>query len=136
MRISDWSSDVCSSDLNRSNPAGTPKWLRSRTRAALRVAMLPAAPAQARYLRHFDASNVELRGPDPGVSGGGDDDEHQIRGEDSEAGRRPPRAQPVEPAAHRRRDARTDRGRRPDAERGRSEEHTSDLQSLMRISYA
>ena len=27
--------------------------------------MLPAAPAQARYLRHFDASNVELVGPDP-----------------------------------------------------------------------
>ncbi|PAL25684.1 hypothetical protein CD928_03370 [Sphingopyxis sp. GW247-27LB] len=43
---------------NRSNPAGTPKWLRSRARAALRVAMLPAASAQARYLRHFDASNV------------------------------------------------------------------------------
>src|SRR3546814_11345473 len=41
---------------------------------------------------HFDASNVELRGPDPGVSGGGDDEEHQIRGEDREAGRRPPRA--------------------------------------------
>ncbi|UNU41760.1 hypothetical protein EAO27_02810 [Sphingopyxis sp. YF1] len=44
---------------NRSNPEGTPKWLRSQACAALRVAMLPAAPAQARYLRHFDASIVE-----------------------------------------------------------------------------
>ncbi|MBC8794156.1 MAG: hypothetical protein C6Y20_21395, partial [Tagaea sp. CACIAM 22H2] len=44
---------------------GTPKWLRSQARAALRVAMLPAAPARTRYLRHFDASNVELMGPDP-----------------------------------------------------------------------
>ncbi|PKP86994.1 MAG: hypothetical protein CVT78_07520 [Alphaproteobacteria bacterium HGW-Alphaproteobacteria-17] len=52
---------------NRSNPAGTPKWLRSRPRAVLRVAMLPAAPAQARYLRHFDASNVQLMGPDPNI---------------------------------------------------------------------
>src|SRR5690606_30437268 len=50
---------------NRSNPAGTSKWLRSRARAALRVAMLPAASARTRYLRHFDASNVELMGPDP-----------------------------------------------------------------------
>ncbi|ABF51901.1 hypothetical protein Sala_0177 [Sphingopyxis alaskensis RB2256] len=58
---------------NRSNPEGTPKWLQSRTFAALRVAMLPAAPAKARYLRHFDASNGELMGPDPSRSGEGGD---------------------------------------------------------------
>src|SRR3546814_8877159 len=74
---------------NRSNPAsrligGTPKWLRSWVRAALRVAMLPAAATRTRYLRHFDASLAQLMGPDP----------------------------------------------------SRSEEHTSELQSLMRISYA
>src|SRR3546814_20549158 len=44
---------------------GTPKWLRSWVRAALRVAMLPAAPTRTQYLRHFDASNVQLMGPDP-----------------------------------------------------------------------
>ncbi|AVA12469.1 hypothetical protein C3E99_00200 [Sphingopyxis sp. MG] len=50
---------------NRSNREATPKWLRSQARAALRVAMLPAASAQTRYLRHFDASNVQSMGPDP-----------------------------------------------------------------------
>src|SRR3546814_10771809 len=48
----------------------------------------------------------------------GYDGEREIRDEDAEADRRPPRAQPVEPAADRHRDARPDRGRRPDAERG------------------
>src|SRR3546814_4664233 len=77
---------------NRSNPEGTPKWLRSWVRAALRVAMLPAAPTRTQYLRHFDASNVQLMGPDPNL----DFAQHEIR----------------------------------------SEEHKSELQSLMRISYA
>src|SRR3546814_6555393 len=56
------------------------------------------------------------------------------------AGRRPPRTRAVEPPAHRRSDDGADRPRRPVAERGarrrRSEEHTSELQSLMRTSYA
>ncbi|QCB54801.1 hypothetical protein E5675_10395 [Sphingopyxis sp. PAMC25046] len=51
---------------NRSNPEGTPKWLRFRARAALRVAMLPAAATRTRYLRHFDASIARLSGSDPG----------------------------------------------------------------------
>ncbi|PQM28224.1 hypothetical protein CVO77_06885 [Sphingopyxis lindanitolerans] len=53
---------------NRSNPEGTPKWLRSWARAALRVAMLPAAATQTQYLRHFDASNVQSMDPDPRAS--------------------------------------------------------------------
>src|SRR3546814_10404314 len=53
MLISDWSSDVCSS------------YLRSWARAALRVAMLPAAATRTQYLRHFDASIVHLLSPDP-----------------------------------------------------------------------
>src|SRR3546814_181625 len=72
MRISVWSSDVCSTELcrrdpeqNRSNPEGTPKWLRSWACAALRVAMLPAAATQTQYLRHFDASIAQLMVPDP-----------------------------------------------------------------------
>ncbi|WP_228383668.1 hypothetical protein [Sphingopyxis fribergensis] len=43
-----------------SNLEGTSKWLRSRARATLRVAMLLAAATRTRYLCHFDASNVQL----------------------------------------------------------------------------
>src|SRR3546814_3903909 len=80
MRISDWSSDVCSSDL----------------RAALGVSRRwhgpPARAAQ--------------------------------------------RSSPAQLAGRSRRFNLTETGSRPGKPRGRSEEHTSELQSLMRISYA
>src|SRR3546814_10667879 len=59
----------CSSDLTPPFRliGGTLKWLRSWVRAALRVAMLPAAATRPQYLRHFDASIVQLMGPDPRV---------------------------------------------------------------------
>src|SRR3546814_17307868 len=53
-----------SNGQNRSNPEGTPKWLRSWARAALRVAMLPEADTRTQYLRHFEASSVPLLSPD------------------------------------------------------------------------
>src|SRR3546814_1027034 len=110
MRISDWSSDVCSSDLQRDEARRFVAVFRPHTRNA--------------------------------------DDDHAVEmARDREIVRRPPRlaAQPLErkdrdalqrlgnmehaPAA----DVEVERG---DMRAVRSEEHTSELQSLMRISYA
>src|SRR3546814_4183512 len=101
MRISDWSSDVCSSDLPcTSRRAGTGSGLSNRPNAAERrsataVGSRPAGfrPAHAPQWREAHASEVS-----PGDA---------VAAERSEP----------------------DQGRR-------SEEHTSELQSLMRISYA
>src|SRR3546814_4554478 len=88
MRISDWSSDVCSSDLHELG-----LFLRRRRGAALHP--------------------VE-----------GEDRHHRVRqgGEGKQSGR----ADCLHGA----------RGQQRPEHRGRSEEHTSELQSLMRISYA
>src|SRR3546814_3337887 len=97
MRISDWSSDVCSSDL----PAGDDAARRGRAQPGVdpRTAVQPGA----------------------GARGGGG---------------RPARGLAGQPAVL----LRPRRDRRGGAQRaapvGRSEEHTSELQSLMRISYA
>src|SRR3546814_2100615 len=86
MRISDWSSDVCSSDLLQ------------RRRHLWR-----APRARHRPRRRLDAAPDD-HGPDP-------EDQRQLRPGTLECGH----------------------GQAPDR---RSEEHTSELQSLMRISYA
>src|SRR3546814_7721535 len=102
MRISDWSSDVCSSDLGRRVGAGG------------------AADGRLVDVDHlvaiFEAGHLVVRaGDDAGaVEGAGG---RRIEGVDGEAGL-----------------ARTRHA--GDAGEGRSEEHTSELQSLMRISYA
>src|SRR3546814_5766090 len=91
MRISDWSSDVCSSDLPR---------------RALRGRQLQPQRQHCREpaVRHAAGAELRLRRPGP---------------------QRHRRHRPARGGAA--------RGLRPD---GRSEEHTSELQSLMRISYA
>src|SRR3546814_6393331 len=101
MRISDWSSDVCSSDLDgaRDPPVaaegGVGPHRASRVDAACRV----------RAACDGGSSEAQRR------PGGGDHrHQHGLPGE--EGGQRPRRFRP------------------------RSEEHTSELQSLMRISYA
>src|SRR3546814_4475187 len=125
MRISDWSSDVCSSDLEKA----------ARSAGRRRPAR-PGAPPVARIddqgaARKRLLAEICRRGDDPP---------------------RPPRPQPQRDRRDRGRDARRPAGagaplsdRRPGAghqggERQggnvRSEEHTSELQSLMRISYA
>src|SRR3546814_4991042 len=114
MRISDWSSDVCSSDLKgRPGPAllargdHQPTVLDRGVAAPVGIALpLPIAAAPAIDVEipfaAVDRRPVELVGPD-------------------------------EPPARRiRRPGRADGLRRA----RRSEEHTSELQSLMRISYA
>src|SRR3546814_2099844 len=105
MRISDWSSDVCSSDL-RSAPSGWPN-CRLRSGGGARRDRLGE--------RHRVAGAAQVRGQRILGFERGDDGLAQLRGLFSHA-------QVVE---HLRR-----------AQQQRSEEHTSELQSLMRISYA
>src|SRR3546814_7516391 len=93
MRISDWSSDVCSSDLEV-----LPLQFQ---RQLLRQCMRDVQPAQ----------------PEAEQAGAGDP--------------LPVAARPQPRAERQRR-----REQRPQRPRQRSEEHTSELQSLMRISYA
>src|SRR3546814_7812304 len=136
MRISDWSSDVCSSDLQiafiASRQAVSPRaedHEGRRPRPRLRdIAQLDAlAPRRRRRIildRAFEPA-VEPRG------------RHAVR----------PDFALLERGAHQRIDALARRARNgehghaldlaePVVERVRSEEHTSELQSLMRISYA
>src|SRR3546814_9226794 len=102
MRISDWSSDVCSSDLNRDLDHEVIEffWLHARQHRHLRAA--------------FDLENAECVGLlDHAV------DRRVIVLQISHADRNPfMLLEQIEGAVH------------------RSAEHTSELQSLMRISYA
>src|SRR3546814_9254378 len=113
MRISDWSSDVCSSDL----PAMRHRreWC-DRRGAGGRPGSDAEAAAPQRSLDRAGAGEPDLRDPDlrsrPGQGAG-------------QAGRA---AATVLSA--------TSTGSAATAEARRSEEHTSELQSLMRISYA
>src|SRR3546814_3671906 len=99
MRISDWSSDVCSSDL--SSPAASSTPCASRSALAMSSSNTPAS-AQASI--------------SPGVS----------RGRSSDGDCAPSRSTRYCSA--------NSRSTSPPSPR--SEEHTSELQSLMRISYA
>src|SRR3546814_4550197 len=104
MRISDWSSDVCSSDLGC---AKTPR--RSGLRQGHREAQLPSTKRMTGAIRgHARAASIARNRQGPGV--------HSDQ----------PRGGTDVVAAL-----------RHSMHRGpRSEEHTSELQSLMRISYA
>src|SRR3546814_8448350 len=103
MRISDWSSDVCSSDLDRQKfdfvgIGGTGDRIGAQQR-----------PPLARQADHHELARTEAEAR---------------RAADREA------EQMLVPVAHRTHLLDGQRGG------GRSEEHTSELQSLMRISYA
>src|SRR3546814_3692400 len=102
MRISDWSSDVCSSDLPR--PSG------ATAKPDVASGIAGEAAARGRGSPHVRAggSAPPRRRPAPCRERGG---------------KAPRRGKPP--------DYRSGRGRNH-----RSEEHTSELQSLMRISYA
>src|SRR3546814_10003369 len=102
MRISDWSSDVCSSDLSPIPNPQSPQRRAERDADAEGMARQPAPRAARCLVRRCDRAGGD-------GAGGGD---------------RQPGAVAVGGAAS-------------GADRGlRSEEHTSELQSLMRISYA
>src|SRR3546814_5193385 len=120
MRISDWSSDVCSSDLS-----GRP---RGRARRLPATARRP--PSRSSGRRHRLAAEGRAAGWGAGGGPRASSDELEVGEEPSEL---------VDPCELQR--------LHPDAlgaldvlgvvvDEGRSEEHTSELQSLMRISYA
>src|SRR3546814_1901788 len=98
MRISDWSSDVCSSDL-RILPEVSLEELKQLSRQASLVETDPAARAYVEAIRSLPFIEQTL------------------------AGTIPLEWAPVHMVSD-------------DPAKGRSEEHTSELQSLMRISYA
>src|SRR3546814_9764754 len=138
MRISDWSSDVCSSDLVRVPGGGKRTGLRLAVTddagdhdvrvverrsegVGQRVAELSALVDRTRHLRRDVARDAAGEGELP-----------------EQLGHAPPvatqrrvvlRPAALEPGVG-------DHRRAPVARAGRSEEHTSELQSLMRISYA
>src|SRR3546814_10357952 len=116
MRISDWSSDVCSSDLSRSRLTGC-RYCAFDPRTgldALRPIRQPTGQFGARPPgdRELLAQALSFLGP-------------------SRADRRRSSARSLPSCA-----TRCVRSRFADRTHGRSEEHTSELQSLMRISYA
>src|SRR3546814_3873144 len=128
MRISDWSSDVCSSDLHRHAQARAEARQQLRGQADLRHQhqRLPAA-------RQAVGDRVQV---DLGLAAAGDAVEQQ-RGEAVDVAQRRDRGGllGVGFRARLRRWCELRCGDR-DAFDQRSEEHTSELQSLMRISYA
>src|SRR3546814_3179936 len=123
MRISDWSSDVCSSDLTPADSRCPP--------------LSPAAPRELgsdgrshRPAGRFEGSRRYGTGqPGKLAQSGGGGHGPLVRG----VGRSPARAYPRGDRLHQLGPERQGQARAEDA---RSEEHTSELQSLMRISYA
>src|SRR3546814_2495431 len=111
MRISDWSSDVCSSDLFRAVSVAGSMPVRPRVRDIVSIRFL-AAPkcCQARGARQRAYCGKLL--PPRAVAAA---PEAETRRGSEKTGTQCPRRIPVRP---------------------RSEEHTAELQSLMRISYA
>src|SRR3546814_2246330 len=103
MRISDWSSDVCSSDLSGPGP-----W-----RGPLRRLFRSAGPAFLRYDEHGHGASRRADRLWRGRRGRLSD-----RADAGEAGSHKAGVEPAKPLLY------------------RSAEHTSELQSLMRISYA
>src|SRR3546814_10464792 len=116
MRISDWSSDVCSSDLNLSQRIKRSAITRINGKRSFERII------GARQIAHF------LGGHALGKPGGGQRVYLRIR------------LLPVASARYCRKRQRQSNGSRGKAhnflQQRRSEEHTSELQSLMRISYA
>src|SRR3546814_6000437 len=116
MRISDWSSDVCSSDLADGGAAAVEKARRvvDRRREIGDAVLVGQHLPVHRHLLTAVVGPLDHRDGDAAAAGGGDGGDH--RGLAEGAGK----------AAH----------LQVELLRRRSEEHTSELQSLMRISYA
>src|SRR3546814_3282340 len=112
MRISDWSSDVCSSDL-ADRPAGR------RGEGYLHVERCGGAAVGVGLLHRLWPDVIPRRGADRALSFGALDPDRAV----DDGGWLP-------------RDARGRKPRRLSARARRSEEHTSELQSLMLSSYA
>src|SRR3546814_8779345 len=133
MRISDWSSDVCSSDLfTHAFPQ------HGRSACARSGQEQPGAETGGDGRRDGEGQGAPVlsgaprlrEASDPGavqaMAGNQLDGERNAAGRDQQDGARRG-AEPDDPAPP---------GAAGEQDGGRSEEHTSDLQSLMRISYA
>src|SRR3546814_10830840 len=116
MRISDWSSDVCSSDLNRQADARPVRQEGCEEGACQEDGGEEGAGEEGREEKDVDEEDRRKKGNE---KDGGEEDYHRGR-------RRPVLTN------HR---VRTQSSRKAGLP-SRSEEHTSELQSLMRISYA
>src|SRR3546814_6786930 len=112
MRISDWSSDVCSSDLLRfENAAADPERFRAEFAPS-------ASPMKVNSRAVSFATLIQFSGAVPGKTSS----LNLAPAQPSMAGRPMPLEAPLR--------------KRGSGPRARSEEHTSELQSLMRTPYA
>src|SRR3546814_3960641 len=138
MRISDWSSDVCSSDLLPSN--GNQRDRVGAKRPPAPLPQIPAAPLSRRLLRANSGAMAAAIAPQGDLKGveGMEQDNRESWLNRVAAGMAPLFAALDAPLPARIRVAIgfTSSGRKGKAIGERSEEHTSELQSLMRISYA
>src|SRR3546814_1431989 len=136
MRISDWSSDGCSSDLTLS-PAGTKRDPSPALPAARNDEPVRACPQRGKHAgdRSTRRASVESRG---------NDDQKRLISVSPRRARGSPRrwsrcvhaCGSAQRSCALRRAHPPRRWRRAHPASPRSEEHTSELQSLMRISYA
>src|SRR3546814_2711335 len=121
MRISDWSSDVCSSDLEEAGAVPQREWHQDEAgqRGQLELDN-----------RHEHLHREDEEGDDHDRPG---EQQHGDRQEIVEEGREPHQLRDLLEQWQRRREA---SARQSTGLQERSEVHTSELQSLMRISYA
>src|SRR3546814_7167917 len=121
MRISDWSSDVCSSDLK----------VTARRRHRI-------AHAARQGLAHALRQRLDALQPQPALRRVADRRSRRAAGHEALAAGRARNRPRSDPALLRirRGDVAQRRAASPPVPRPRSEEHTSELQSLMRIPYA
>src|SRR3546814_6031042 len=128
MRISDWSSDVCSSDLvaqrhRAADQAHVPEQARDHRLAVLARGEKLHHPAAAEHQRAGQPDQLPRRHVHAGPLEPRDGGVHEVGGGDHLWA----------PGAWRR--GKEEKGT-PRKKRERSEEHTSELQSIMRITYA
>src|SRR3546814_7372204 len=123
MRISDWSSDVCSSDLQRRQVVLHP-------RKGAKADMVDGARQQRPHQLHHPPRDVEVAERGGSEQGADQEVEQLLAGAAGDLAHRDVEAESAHlaevPAAH----------PQPGAPVGRSAEHTAELQSLMRSSYA
>src|SRR3546814_5121227 len=122
MRISDWSSDVCSSDLPQGKDGAEAKLAQAEILAGRQQVVIETAQVVGRDPELVTEVAGEVDPPDPG--------RHHAEIHAAKVHERKARVGDIFIGEPRQQLARLRPGN------DRSEEHTSELQSLMRISYA
>src|SRR3546814_4650387 len=133
MRISDWRSDVCSSDLIAEQMGDFGRVMDMPFRIRLQQASCPGdGGAFANAAQHVLKGTLRRAGIER--VHGRQQGHARYRRKPLEL-RQPPRIPPIPPQCRRQPDPARRKMRQSD-QQSRSEEHTSELQSLMRLSYA